>query len=95
MSHSTDGPSMETVRQAETDPHYGKDPYRRSVAELLDAGFVPVDKPRGPTSHQVASWLKEILHIDKAGHPYPNPKNRFSAGVDLLINLAQQIHYAI
>jgi H/ACA ribonucleoprotein complex subunit 4 len=68
MSSPIDGPEMETVRPAETDPHHGKEPYRRSVDELLDSGFVPLDKPRGPTSHQVASWLKDILGIDKAGH---------------------------
>lgn len=68
MSKSIDGPQMETIRPSETDPHYGKDPYRRSVKELLDSGFIPLDKPRGPTSHQVASWLKDILEIEKAGH---------------------------
>jgi H/ACA ribonucleoprotein complex subunit 4 len=27
-----------------------------------------IDKPSGPTSHEVASWVKRILNIDKSGH---------------------------
>ena len=51
-----------------TDPEYGSDPWNRSVEELLKFGIVNLDKPRGPTSHQVVSWVKEILGIKKAGH---------------------------
>jgi H/ACA ribonucleoprotein complex subunit 4 len=47
---------------------YGKDPYSRSVAELLDKGVINLDKPYGPTSHEVTAWVKNILHIDRAGH---------------------------
>jgi H/ACA ribonucleoprotein complex subunit 4 len=34
----------------------------------LNNGFINLDKPAGPTSHQVVAWVKEILEIDKAGH---------------------------
>ncbi|BAI62320.1 probable tRNA pseudouridine synthase B [Methanocella paludicola SANAE] len=47
---------------------YGKDPYTRSVAELLDKGVINLDKPYGPTSHEVTAWVKNILHIKRAGH---------------------------
>lgn len=30
--------------------------------------MVVVDKPSGPTSHEVASWVREILDVDKAAH---------------------------
>jgi len=53
---------------AETNPFFGKEPSKRSIEELLENGIVIVDKPSGPTSHQVTAWVKEILHIDKAGH---------------------------
>ena len=53
---------------AKTNPHYGKSPDEMNVAELLNNGFINLDKPSGPTSHQVVSWVKEILEIDKAGH---------------------------
>lgn len=39
-----------------------------SVAELLQYGIVNLDKPRGPTSHQAAEFVKNILGAGKAGH---------------------------
>ena len=53
---------------AKTNAHYGKSPEDRSVRELLNNGFINLDKPAGPTSHQVVAWVKEILEIEKAGH---------------------------
>jgi H/ACA ribonucleoprotein complex subunit 4 len=53
---------------AKTNSHYGKSPDERSVRELLNNGFINLDKPAGPTSHQVVAWVKEILDIEKAGH---------------------------
>ncbi len=46
----------------------GKRPEDRSVEELLNLGFINVDKPSGPTSHQVSAWVKKILGVEKAGH---------------------------
>jgi H/ACA ribonucleoprotein complex subunit 4 len=34
----------------------------------MNNGFINLDKPAGPTSHQVVAWVKEILEIEKAGH---------------------------
>ncbi len=31
-------------------------------------GFIVIDKPKGPTSHQVDYWIREILGIRKVGH---------------------------
>ena len=53
---------------AETNPHYGKKPEDRSIVELLEDGLINLDKPPGPTSHQVDVWVKEILGVDKVGH---------------------------
>ena len=53
---------------AKTNPHYGKKPEERSIRELLDLGMINLDKPSGPTSHQVVSWVKDILEVEKAGH---------------------------
>jgi len=50
-----------------TDPDYGCRPDKRPIEQLLNAGIVNLDKPRGPTSHQVAAWVKDILGI-KTGH---------------------------
>jgi H/ACA ribonucleoprotein complex subunit 4 len=35
---------------------------------LLNNGVINLDKPSDPTSHQVVSWIKEVLEVDKAGH---------------------------
>jgi H/ACA ribonucleoprotein complex subunit 4 len=51
-----------------TNAHYGKAPADRTVRELLHNGFINLDKPAGPTSHQVVAWVKEILDLEKAGH---------------------------
>jgi H/ACA ribonucleoprotein complex subunit 4 len=47
---------------------YGKDPSRRTIPELLDKGVINLDKPYGPTSHEVTAWVKNVLHIKRAGH---------------------------
>lgn len=31
-------------------------------------GFIVVDKPKGPTSHQVDYWIRQILGMEKVGH---------------------------
>ena len=41
---------------------------QRTIDELLQKGVINLDKPAGPTSHEVAAWVKRILHIKKAGH---------------------------
>lgn len=49
-------------------PRYGKKPGERSVADLLRRGVVVVDKPMGPTSHQVSAWVRDMMEVDKAAH---------------------------
>ncbi len=31
-------------------------------------GFVLVDKPYGPTSHQVSAWVRDMFQVEKVGH---------------------------
>ncbi len=33
-----------------------------------DGGFIVIDKPKGPTSHQIDYWVREITGIAKVGH---------------------------
>lgn len=47
---------------------FGKPPSERSVSELIDLGVINLDKVQGPTSHQVAAWVKKIVGATKAGH---------------------------
>ena len=56
------------VDEEPTDPAFGSPPESRSIAELLEYGIIPLDKPRGPTSHEVVAWAKRLLGVAKAGH---------------------------
>ena len=51
-----------------TDLGYGSAPSARPIRALLDYGLVPLDKPRGPTSHEVVAWVRRLLGVEKAGH---------------------------
>ena len=55
-------------RKAATDPKYGHVPDKRPVEELLKYGIIVLNKPKGPTSHQVSAYVQRILGIEKAGH---------------------------
>ena len=55
-------------RDADTDYKFGANPDARPIEELINFGVINIDKPRGPTSHQVSAYLQKILHIKKAGH---------------------------
>jgi H/ACA ribonucleoprotein complex subunit 4 len=52
----------------ETDPRFGHKPEERPIQEYIRFGVVNLDKPAGPSSHEVTAWLKRILNIDHAGH---------------------------
>lgn len=56
------------TKKASIDPRYGKSPDDRSSKELLRDGLIIIDKPMGPTSHQVTAWAREILGVEKAAH---------------------------
>ena len=57
-----------TKKQALTDSRFGKHPSERTVAELIEFGCISIDKPPGPTSHQVSDYVQKILGIESAGH---------------------------
>jgi len=56
------------IRKAETTGKYGCDPEKRPASEVIEYGVVNIDKPRGPTSHQVSAYVQKILGIKKSGH---------------------------
>lgn len=56
------------INEEESDPKYGHDPSARPIPVLLEYGLISLDKPRGPTSHEVVSWVRKLLDITKAGH---------------------------
>jgi H/ACA ribonucleoprotein complex subunit 4 len=52
----------------ESNPDYGCTPSMRPTEEYLRKSVINIDKPAGPTSHQVSQWVKEILKVTKSGH---------------------------
>ena len=60
--------SILTKKEAFTDEKYGKKPEEKTVEELIQYGIININKPQGPTSHQVSDYVKKILEIGKAGH---------------------------
>jgi H/ACA ribonucleoprotein complex subunit 4 len=54
--------------QEGTNPEWGRPPSRRPAEEHIRYSLVLLDKPRGPSSHEVAAWVKKILGVDRAGH---------------------------
>jgi len=52
----------------ETDERFGRKPSERDIEEHIRKGVINLDKPAGPTSHEVTAWVKRILNLDKAGH---------------------------
>jgi len=55
-------------KEAETDAKYGSRPEERKTEDIINYGIVNIDKPKGPTSHQVSDYVQRILGITKAGH---------------------------
>merc|ERR1719397_1657115 len=48
-------------------PH-GASPLKRDIKEYIKSGFICLDKPANPSSHEVVAWIKRILRVDKTGH---------------------------
>jgi H/ACA ribonucleoprotein complex subunit 4 len=46
----------------------GHTPLKRPIKTYLQYGCLNLDKPSNPSSHEVVSWLKRILKVEKTGH---------------------------
>lgn len=54
--------------EEDTDPRFGHKPSERPPKEYIRFGIINLDKPSGPSSHEVTAWVKRILSIERAGH---------------------------
>ncbi|CDS00791.1 hypothetical protein [Sporisorium scitamineum] len=48
-------------------PH-GCSPLKRDLKSYIKSGVINLDKPSNPSSHEVVSWLRRILRVEKTGH---------------------------
>ena len=51
-----------------TDPRYGCKPEDRSMSMHIKYGIMNIDKPAGPSSHEVVAWIKRMMKLSHAGH---------------------------
>ena len=56
------------IDEEPTDFEHGWEPKGRPIEVMLDYGLIPLDKPRGPTSHEVVAWVRKMLGVERAGH---------------------------
>src|SRR5713226_2616882 len=54
--------------QDSTNPTWGSDPLKRPISDHLRLGVIAIDKPSGPSSHEVVAWIKRMLSLEHAGH---------------------------
>jgi len=54
--------------EEETDPALGRPPTKRPLDQHLRFGLINLDKPSGPSSHEVVAWVKRMLRMKHAGH---------------------------
>lgn len=46
----------------------GSNPLQRDIKEYIRSGYINLDKPSNPSSHEVVAWIKRILKVEKTGH---------------------------
>ena len=56
------------INDSTIDENYGYYPFKRPIENLLNYGLILLDKPPGHTSHEIVSYVKKILGLEKAGH---------------------------
>ncbi|MFC1752296.1 RNA-guided pseudouridylation complex pseudouridine synthase subunit Cbf5 [Thermoproteota archaeon] len=66
--HSSEEEGLLIIDIEDTNNSYGVYPEKRTITDILDYGFIPLDKTSGPTSHEIVAWVRKMLQIKKAGH---------------------------
>jgi len=61
-------PELLVKAEDKTDPNVGCTPENRSAENSLQFGLINLDKPAGPSSHEVAAWVKRILKVKHVSH---------------------------
>jgi H/ACA ribonucleoprotein complex subunit 4 len=60
--------SLVVKAEEETNPRFGNKPEERTIKDHIKFGIINLDKPAGPSSHEVTAWVKRILSLKRAGH---------------------------
>ncbi len=82
------------VDEVNTLSEWGEFPHDRSIEDMIPRSLVIIDKPEGPSSHQVSAWLKKIFDL-KAGHSGtldPNVTGVLPMGIGKTVRLLDLLH---
>lgn len=82
--------------RARREPDGERSPARRTIDELLRDGVVVLDKPMGPTSHQVTSWVRDMMGASKGAHGGtldPRATGVLPIGVGTAVRAMDSLHY--
>ena len=60
--------SLTVKAEEEINPRFGHKPEERPIRDYIKFGIINLDKPSGPSSHEVTAWVKRILSLKRAGH---------------------------
>ena len=74
----------------------GTRPEERSIEELFKNGVIVIDKPAGPTSHQVTSWVGQIFGASKSAHGGtldPRVTGVLPVGLGSAVRAMDALHY--
>ncbi|MFH1106909.1 MAG: RNA-guided pseudouridylation complex pseudouridine synthase subunit Cbf5 [Candidatus Micrarchaeota archaeon] len=66
---------------------------KADIDDLLRYGVVCIDKPCGPSSHEVAAFVRNILHLKRTGHTGTLDQNVSGVLVVLLEDSCKMSHY--
>jgi H/ACA ribonucleoprotein complex subunit 4 len=61
-------PKIITKQEGTTDKNFGCIPEQRPINQLIELGIININKPSGPTSHQIADFVKKMFSLNKTGH---------------------------
>jgi H/ACA ribonucleoprotein complex subunit 4 len=53
----------------------GHSPTQRPIKEYISYGCINLDKPANPSTHEIVSWLKKILRVEK-NNSYRNCRSK-------------------
>ncbi|MFW5928714.1 MAG: RNA-guided pseudouridylation complex pseudouridine synthase subunit Cbf5 [Thermoplasmatota archaeon] len=86
---------MEYIREkVNTISEWGTYPHERGIDEALKRSLIIIDKPSGPTSHQVSAWVQDLFD-SKAGHSGtldPNVTGVLPMGLGYSVRVIDLLH---
>jgi H/ACA ribonucleoprotein complex subunit 4 len=59
---------LNVLSKTYTPSENGFSPLRRPLKEYFKYGMMNLDKPSNPSSHEVVSWIKRIMDVERTGH---------------------------